>query len=499
MDDTRESPVAGVKRGRRGRRRLILVVVVLVLVGWFGRFAYLRITMRPTPRPEYWEAQLAALDPPGPGAISAAEARRILRNYPRLVVPPPATQGRVGPGGYPLPPTPGIGFIPMPPVSPGYDDIRLGPWDESRPEIQAAGRLFSTAAFKDNREVLRKAVEAGWWDDLFIDLAADMDLDLLHEYTRWGECLVAHSRWVREHEHDTKAMAEDWLMALRLARQMRRWNRGLPYLAATAAEVMVGGEMGLAAREGAILEDVCALAREVDAIVEPFSYPSRLAAAERIYERNCIDFHFIREGGDWIDVSELAVGHGYGHGRASSYSTPISRYWNVASPLFHDYAAACQNVDSFCVAVASLVDMRACHAIWTPDDGGRFTNTVGLLDGQPEDSQRPVAQYVMRGYERLMKVEASLTMLALAQFKREREHYPDLLVELKPDFLPRLPVDYADRGVLRYRREGDYYVLYSIGPDGEDNGGIASGRYSESFWLNKDMVYSTTTRRKERR
>jgi hypothetical protein len=40
-----------------------------------------------------------------------------------------------------------------------------------------------------------------------------------------------------------------------------------------------------------------------------------------------------------------------------------------------------------------------------------------------------------------------------------------------PDFLPRLPIDYADMQPLRYRREQEGYVLYSIGRDGEDDGG----------------------------
>ena len=59
------------RRDGEGRPRTVGAVlgtaltVVLALGGWFGRFAYLRIALRPTPRPEYWEAQLAALDPPG--------------------------------------------------------------------------------------------------------------------------------------------------------------------------------------------------------------------------------------------------------------------------------------------------------------------------------------------------------------------------------------------------------------------------------------------------
>ena len=62
-------------RGVRWRRWAVVGVVALVLCGWFARFAYLRITLRPTPRPEYWEAELAALQAKYKAKCEELEAR----------------------------------------------------------------------------------------------------------------------------------------------------------------------------------------------------------------------------------------------------------------------------------------------------------------------------------------------------------------------------------------------------------------------------------------
>lgn len=65
-----------------------------------------------------------------------------------------------------------------------------------------------------------------------------------------------------------------------------------------------------------------------------------------------------------------------------------------------------------------------------------------------------------------------ITALALRAYRMERGHYPETLQELSPSYLKRMPVDpFALRKPLCYRRNGAKYVLYSIGPDGRDDGG----------------------------
>mgnify|MGYP003889327817 CR=1 FL=1 len=66
-----------------------------------------------------------------------------------------------------------------------------------------------------------------------------------------------------------------------------------------------------------------------------------------------------------------------------------------------------------------------------------------------------------------------MTVLALHAFHLKQGRYPATLNELVPEYLQRVPVDPFDDGApLHYRRRDDKYALWSIGPDGVDNGGV---------------------------
>jgi len=65
-----------------------------------------------------------------------------------------------------------------------------------------------------------------------------------------------------------------------------------------------------------------------------------------------------------------------------------------------------------------------------------------------------------------------LTTLALRAYKLEHDAYPTKLSALVPNYLKQVPADPFGGGeALHYRLEKDNYVLWSIGPDGVDNGG----------------------------
>ncbi|MHB9134322.1 MAG: hypothetical protein ACYDBB_24895 [Armatimonadota bacterium] len=65
--------------------------------------------------------------------------------------------------------------------------------------------------------------------------------------------------------------------------------------------------------------------------------------------------------------------------------------------------------------------------------------------------------------------------LTLRAYYTEHGNYPATLQALTPAYLSKLPDDpFAMKGPLQYKRTGKTYVLYSIGPDGKDNGGTPS-------------------------
>lgn len=67
-----------------------------------------------------------------------------------------------------------------------------------------------------------------------------------------------------------------------------------------------------------------------------------------------------------------------------------------------------------------------------------------------------------------------LATLALQAYHQDHKSYPATLAALAPDYLKAIPTDpFALSGPLRYKRVGAKYALYSVDPDGKDDGGKA--------------------------
>ena len=65
--------------------------------------------------------------------------------------------------------------------------------------------------------------------------------------------------------------------------------------------------------------------------------------------------------------------------------------------------------------------------------------------------------------------------VAVERFRRDNGgELPDNLEQLVPKYLQEVPVDPAGGGPLRYVRDATSYTIYSVGPDGADNGGDLS-------------------------
>jgi type II secretory pathway pseudopilin PulG len=94
-----------------------------------------------------------------------------------------------------------------------------------------------------------------------------------------------------------------------------------------------------------------------------------------------------------------------------------------------------------------------------------------------------VAQGIQKTRVRLRSAAAAL---AAERFRREHGHWPDTLEAMVPSFLARVPVDSYDDHALRLRRLPDGLVIYSVGPDGKDNGGDV---IPDSNGLSKDIGF----------
>jgi hypothetical protein len=70
--------------------------------------------------------------------------------------------------------------------------------------------------------------------------------------------------------------------------------------------------------------------------------------------------------------------------------------------------------------------------------------------------------------------------LAVEQFRVRNRRLPERLEELVPGILSQLPVDPIDGDPLHYLKLDTGYVVYSVGLDGIDNGGLERGDSNRS-------------------
>ena len=76
----------------------------------------------------------------------------------------------------------------------------------------------------------------------------------------------------------------------------------------------------------------------------------------------------------------------------------------------------------------------------------------------------------------MLRAQASqrllIALLAVKLFKMEKGRFPKSLDELVPQYLAEVPLDPFDLKPLRYKKRQGKWIIYSIGPDGKDDGGV---------------------------
>lgn len=68
--------------------------------------------------------------------------------------------------------------------------------------------------------------------------------------------------------------------------------------------------------------------------------------------------------------------------------------------------------------------------------------------------------------------EAAMVAMALEAYRDKTGRYPATLAELVPHYLPAAPLDYSTGGPLRYKLVDGKPLLYGLGKDGVDDGGV---------------------------
>jgi len=94
-----------------------------------------------------------------------------------------------------------------------------------------------------------------------------------------------------------------------------------------------------------------------------------------------------------------------------------------------------------------------------------------------------------RAFRTQTHCQMSVAAIALKRYHDRHKKFPGSLNELVPEFLSEVPIDYMDGKPLRYRLEGDQFVLWSVGLDGKDNGGAPKAETTFNWMQGPDHVW----------
>ncbi len=371
------------------------------------------------------------------------------------------------------------------------DNIRNGEWHGAREDIAAVKVVFETQTFKDCRLAFMDLVEQGWREPVSMDERAGSRV--MRDDRAWARWMTAHSRWAWKAKADPDMVVEDWLAVMRLAKVHSHCTPLMSSLHSHTILDSVAREMLHASCDYLALEMPHELMQEVDRLLDGYMPVAVRLELIRLQDQCELESYFVRDGG-WLDVSKYS--YRVGPWRNAAGFTPLpsrpSRVWNLLSPVFGDLDQARRDVDERARVLGTCTNLVLCKQAEETIEGGEFAAT-SFNAGEVTITRYP---HVMgRPMQSRTTIDAALTMFALRAWHDRRGEYPEELAALVPEYLPRLPIDYADLQPLRYRRVGEGYLLYSIGEDGVDDGGKAGEMYPAYFSpRNADTVFNLARR-----
>lgn len=104
---------------------------------------------------------------------------------------------------------------------------------------------------------------------------------------------------------------------------------------------------------------------------------------------------------------------------------------------------------------------------------GGSRKTVGIMIGEIlVGLLTPAVLKAQTAHDKAEQMQRNVRLaFALAVYESEHGRYPEHLNQLVPEYLTALPKDLFSDKPMIYRPKEDGYLLYSVGPNGEDEGG----------------------------
>ncbi|HPC96282.1 MAG TPA: hypothetical protein PLU87_15150 [Sedimentisphaerales bacterium] len=101
-----------------------------------------------------------------------------------------------------------------------------------------------------------------------------------------------------------------------------------------------------------------------------------------------------------------------------------------------------------------------------------------------------LAQIIRIDVEDMARVHVARAAIAIERYRLADDRLPESIADVVPRFLEAVPEDPFDSESLRYGKRDGGYVVYSIGPDGTDDGGTE--RRPKRSGQKEDLPYDVT-------
>ncbi len=465
------------------RRWWIRAVAAVILLPWFGHFAYTRMaTMPPLPRvdPYNWNLDFAINKPPPEldRTKDLAAAVQALPADPVISVLPTAPAGMQWVAwqdkDQPAQPT-----LRTAPPSFNVSVVLNGPWSPSTRLIQGEMvKYLELPATVSAMATITELADQPLWFTFSGGIGTGQVT--LSEARRLARLYTTRSRYYLEEKKDFPQAVDDLRTVLQLAQNIEDDGVTISILVGAACRALVMNEIIFWSHEYSFDRHQ---AQALFDLLSAISYDLAEVYAQSIegeyrFEQNRMDQYYTRDssGNGWSVIKTGDLDY-------PSDWLPLTT--NLLSPLFADRreieTVLAGGQEHFMhIPRQSYAQARARFDRPRINNSNMFGRNK-VMNGRPTWNQYADAEQawsiVFRSYVLCLNnwafCKAAETAIALSVYRHEHNRYPHQLSELVPDYLTRLPLDPFTDEPLRYRLEAENgYVLYSVGENGIDDGGV---------------------------
>jgi hypothetical protein len=368
-----------------------------------------------------------------------------------------------------------------------------GPWTpENRPHLRAVIDQLATPAVQDVLARLAAMQPGKCW----------MAIETCDQTTRARDLLLARARYRHAGLNDIAAAIDDLETLMRLAATCSDSRNGRSLLCSRGLAFVLQEEIRRIAFERHLTWPEAARLIAAIRSILPNSHAmwQRELDVQSDFNRAFLDHSFTldHDGNGWLVLSRMDI----------MMNDPLSYrprcgLWNCLSPLFNDRRTVAAKIDRLHQLLADADKLSFPAALAEIRRLEQRSSPFSILDGPPfywwfRDGYLQARQLLTMA---IADRRATVVALALSAYRGEHAEYPASLEALLGEYVDATPLDpFSDRPLRYFRKPGeDDYVLYSVGTNLVDDGGLEGSRFGmwaddilvdhqRSNWLDREVV-----------